>query len=41
VVGARQSASSTFRTFGFSRTSLASGIIPTSNHDSPSKKSGY
>lgn len=28
VVGARQRASSTFRTFGLSRTSLALGIIP-------------
>jgi hypothetical protein len=29
------------RIFGFSRTSLASGIIPILNHDSPTKKSGY
>jgi hypothetical protein len=41
VVGARQRASSTFRTFGLSRTSLALGIIPILNHDSPTKKSGY
>jgi hypothetical protein len=41
VVGARQRASSTLRTFGLSRTSLAMGIIPILNHDSPKKKSGY
>src|SRR5882724_5407634 len=41
VLGARQRASSTLRTFGLSRTSLASGIIPILNHDSPTKKSGY
>ena len=41
VVGARQRASSTLRIFGLSRTSLASGIIPILNHDSPTKKSGY
>jgi hypothetical protein len=29
------------RTFGLSRTSLALGIIPIFNHDSPKKKSGY
>jgi hypothetical protein len=38
---ARQRASSTLRIFGFSRTSLALGIIPILNHDSPKKKSGY
>jgi len=41
VLGARQRASSTLRTFGLSRTSLALGIIPILNHDSPKKKSGY
>jgi hypothetical protein len=41
VLGARQRASSTLRTFGWSRTSLACGIIPILNHDSPTKKSGY
>ena len=41
VVGARQRASSTLRTFGLSRTSLALGIIQSLNHDSPTKKSGY
>jgi hypothetical protein len=41
VLGARQRASSTLRTFGVSRTSLALGIIPILNHDSPLKKSGY
>jgi hypothetical protein len=41
VLGARQRASSTFRAFGLSRTSLASGIIPILNHDSLPKKSGY
>jgi hypothetical protein len=41
VVGARQRASSTLRTFGLSRTPLALGIIPILNHDSPKKKSGY
>jgi hypothetical protein len=41
VLGARQRASSTLRTFGRSRTSLASGIIPILNHDSHHKKSGY
>ena len=35
VVGARQRASSTLRVFGLSRTSLALGIIPILNHDSP------
>jgi hypothetical protein len=34
-------ASSTLRTFGLSRTSLALGIIPILNHDSPTKKSVY
>ena len=38
--GARQRASSTLRIFRLSRTSLASGIIPILNNDSPSKKSG-
>ena len=33
VVGARQRASSTFRTFGWSRTYLALEIIPILNHD--------
>ena len=37
----RQRASSTLRTFDGSRTSLALGIIPILNHDSPAKKSGY
>jgi hypothetical protein len=41
VLGARQRASSTLRTFGLSRTSLALGIIPILNHDSPTKKSVY
>jgi hypothetical protein len=41
VLGARQRASSILRSFGLSRTSLASGIIPILNHDSPMKKSGY
>jgi hypothetical protein len=41
VVGARQRASSTLRIFRLSRTSLASGIIPVLNHDSPMKKSGH
>jgi hypothetical protein len=41
VLGARQRASSTLRTFGLSRTSLALGIIPILNHDSPAKKSVY
>jgi len=41
VVGARQRASSTLRIFGLSRTSLAAGIIPLLNHDSPRNKSGY
>jgi hypothetical protein len=40
VLGARHRASSTLRIFGRSRTSLASGIIPILNHDSPWKKSG-
>jgi hypothetical protein len=34
-------ASSTLRSFLERRTSLASGIIPTLNHDSRFKKSGY
>jgi hypothetical protein len=38
VTGERQLASSTFRSFRERRTSLASGIIPILNHDSPSKK---
>jgi hypothetical protein len=29
------------RIFGRSRTSLASGIIPILNHDSPQKESGH
>jgi len=41
VVAARHRASSTFRTFGLSRTSLALEITPILNHDSPAKKSGY
>jgi hypothetical protein len=41
VLGARQRASSTLRTFGFSRTSLAWRIIPFLNHESPMKKSEY
>ena len=41
VVGARQRASSTLRIFGLRRTSLALGIIPILNHDSPKKKSRY
>jgi hypothetical protein len=40
VLGARQRASSTLRIFGLSRTSLASGIIPILNHDSPQRKGG-
>jgi hypothetical protein len=40
MLGARQRASSTLRTFGLSRTSLASGIIPILNQDSLAKKSG-
>ncbi|MHC2274281.1 CO/xanthine dehydrogenase Mo-binding subunit [Bradyrhizobium diazoefficiens] len=41
VTGERQHASSTLRSFLERWTSLASGIIPTLNHDSRSKKSGY
>jgi hypothetical protein len=41
VVGAPYVASSTLRIFGLSRTSLASGIIPILNHDSPDFESGY
>jgi hypothetical protein len=41
VLGARQRPSSTLRTFGVSRTSLALGIIPILNHDSLAMKSGY
>src|SRR6202140_2405289 len=41
VTGERQRASSTLRSCLERRTSLASGIIPTLNHDSRSKKSGY
>jgi hypothetical protein len=41
VTGERQRASNTLRSFRRRRTSLASGIIPTLNHDSRSKKSGY
>ena len=41
VVGERSRASSAARSFGFSRTSLASGIIPISNHDSPNFKSRH
>jgi hypothetical protein len=36
-----QRASSTLRTFGLGRTSLALGIIQNLNHDSLAKKSGY
>jgi hypothetical protein len=41
VVGEREHASSTLRSFLERWTSLASGIIPILNHDSPSKKRGY
>jgi hypothetical protein len=41
VTGDRQQASSTLRSFLERWTSLASGIIPMLNHDSPSKESGY
>jgi hypothetical protein len=41
VVGAAHLASSTLRSFGLSRTSLASGIIPILNHDSPDFESRY
>jgi hypothetical protein len=49
VLGARQRASSTLRTFGLSRTSsffgnhpdLELGITPIFNHDPPTKKSGH
>jgi hypothetical protein len=41
VTGERQHASSTLRSFLERWTSLASGIIPILNHDSPLKKSGY
>src|SRR5260221_6996052 len=40
VTGERQHASSTLRSFRERWTSLASGIIPILNHDSPSKKRG-
>jgi hypothetical protein len=38
---AQHRASTTFCSFGLSRTSPASGIIPILNHDSLPKKSGY
>jgi ABC transporter substrate binding protein len=41
VLGARHRASSTLRIFGVSRTSLALGIVPILNHDSPMEKSGH
>jgi hypothetical protein len=41
VTGERQHTSSTLRSFLERWTSLASGIIPTLNQDSHSKKSGY
>jgi hypothetical protein len=41
VVGARTRASSTARSSGVSRTSAALGIIPTLNHESWLRKSGY
>jgi hypothetical protein len=40
ITGDRQRASSTLRSFRDKRTSLASGIIPTLNHDSHSCDSG-
>jgi hypothetical protein len=41
ITGERQHTSSTLRSFLERWTSLASGIIPTLNHDSRYKKSGY
>jgi hypothetical protein len=41
VVGARTRASSTARSSGDSRTSVALGIIATLNHESTLHKSGY